>query len=116
MTQNSAAGTSAQDEVATLASDLIRIDTTNPGDHSGPGERAAAEHVAALLADVGLEPKIYESHAKRASVVARVEGADSTRPPLLIHGHLDVVPADASDWRVHPFSGEIADGCVWGRG
>jgi len=109
-------GTSAQDEVATLASDLIRIDTTNPGDHSGPGERAAAEHVAALLADVGLEPKIYESHAKRASVVARVEGADSTRPPLLIHGHLDVVPADASDWRVHPFSGEIADGCVWGRG
>ena len=109
-------GTSAQDEVATLASDLIRIDTANPGDHSGPGERAAAEHVAALLADVGLEPKIYESHAKRASVVARVEGADSTRPPLLIHGHLDVVPADASDWRVHPFSGEIADGCVWGRG
>jgi len=111
-----ARGSAAEDEVATLASDLIRIDTTNPGDHSGPGERAAAEYVAALLADAGLEPKIYESHGRRASVVARIEGSDPARPGLLIHGHLDVVPADASDWRVHPFSGEIADDCVWGRG
>jgi acetylornithine deacetylase/succinyl-diaminopimelate desuccinylase-like protein len=109
-------GTAAQDEVTTLASDLIRIDTTNPGDHSGPGERAAAEHVATLLAEAGLEPKIYESHEKRASVVARVEGSDRSRPALLIHGHLDVVPADASDWQVHPFSGDVADDCVWGRG
>jgi acetylornithine deacetylase/succinyl-diaminopimelate desuccinylase-like protein len=106
----------AQDEVAALASDLIRIDTTNPGDHSGPGERAAAEHVAAHLAEVGLEPTIYESHERRASVVARVAGADQSRPALLIHGHLDVVPADASDWQLHPFSGEIEDDCVWGRG
>jgi len=109
-------GTAAQDEVATLASDLIRIDTSNRGDHSGPGERAAAEHVAALLAEAGIEPKIFESHDKRASVVARVEGTDRSRPALLIHGHLDVVPADAADWRVHPFSGEITEGCVWGRG
>src|SRR5580700_11131179 len=111
-----ARGTAAQDEVARLASDLIRIDTSNTGDHSGPGERAAAEHVAQLLADAGLQPKIYESHAKRASVVARVEGTDPSRPALLIHGHLDVVPADAADWRVHPFSGEITEDCVWGRG
>src|SRR5580698_4578923 len=90
MTDN-ARGTAAQDEVAKLASDLIRIDTTNSGDHSGPGERAAAEHVAGLLTEVGLDPKILESHAKRASVVARIEGADPTRPALLIHGHLDVV-------------------------
>jgi acetylornithine deacetylase/succinyl-diaminopimelate desuccinylase-like protein len=119
MTDNAAdgtRGTAAQDEVAALTSDLIRIDTSNPGDHSGPGERAAAEHVAALLAEVGLEPKIFESHDKRASVVARVEGTDSSREALLIHGHLDVVPADASDWRVDPFSGEITEGCVWGRG
>jgi acetylornithine deacetylase/succinyl-diaminopimelate desuccinylase-like protein len=120
MTENpqtaSSRGTAAQDEVATLASDLIRIDTTNPGDHSGPGERAAAEHVAGLLADAGLEPAIYESHQKRASVVARIEGTDSSRPALLIHGHLDVVPADASDWKVHPFSGEVSEDCVWGRG
>ncbi len=110
------AGPTAQDEVATIASDLIRIDTTNPGDHSGPGERAAAEHVAELLADVGLEPIVLESHPKRASVVARIEGQDRARPALLIHGHLDVVPADPGDWRVHPFSGETAGGCVWGRG
>ena len=109
-------GTAAQDEVAALASDLIRIDTSNPGDHSGPGERAAAEHVAGLLAEAGLEPTVLESHDKRASVVARIEGTDPSRPALLIHGHLDVVPADAADWRVHPFSGEIAEDCVWGRG
>ena len=57
----------AQDEVASLCSDLIRIDTTNRGDHSGPGERAAGEHVAALLAEVGLAPEILESHPGRAS-------------------------------------------------
>jgi acetylornithine deacetylase/succinyl-diaminopimelate desuccinylase-like protein len=112
----SARGTAAQDEVATLASDLIRIDSSNPGDHSGPGERAAAEFVAASLAEAGLAPRIFESHERRASVVARIEGTDSSRPALLIHGHLDVVPADAADWRVHPFSGEIAEDCVWGRG
>ncbi len=111
-----APGTAAQDEVATLASNLIRIDTSNPGDHSGPGERAAAEYAAELLAEAGLEPKIFESHEKRASLVVRIEGADSSRPALLIHGHLDVVPADAADWRVHPFSGEITADCVWGRG
>jgi acetylornithine deacetylase/succinyl-diaminopimelate desuccinylase-like protein len=120
MTDNAATagprGTAAQDEVAALASDLIRIDTTNLGDHSGPGERAAAEHVAALLADAGLEPTVLESHPKRASVVARIEGEDSARPALLIHGHLDVVPADPADWQVHPFCGETRDGCVWGRG
>jgi acetylornithine deacetylase/succinyl-diaminopimelate desuccinylase-like protein len=109
-------GPTAQDEVAAIASDLIKIDTTNPGDHSGPGERAAAEHVAGLLAEVGLEPVVLESHPKRTSLVARIEGQDQARPALLIHGHLDVVPADPDDWRVHPFSGDTEDGCVWGRG
>ena len=120
MTENApASGQSspnAQDEVAAIASDLIRIDTTNPGDHSGPGERGAAERVAELLAEVGLEPVVLESHPKRASVVARIEGEDRSRPALLIHGHLDVVPADAGDWQVHPLSGETRDDCVWGRG
>jgi acetylornithine deacetylase/succinyl-diaminopimelate desuccinylase-like protein len=113
MTANQA---TAQDEVVDICRDLIRIDTSNPGDHSGPGERHAAEHVAALLAEVGLEPQLLESHPKRTSVVARIEGQDQTRPALLIHGHLDVVPANAPDWRHHPFDGEIADGCIWGRG
>jgi acetylornithine deacetylase/succinyl-diaminopimelate desuccinylase-like protein len=119
MSENSrsaARGTAAQDEVAALASDLIRIDTTNPGDHSGPGERAAAEYVAGKLAEAGLEPVVLESHPKRASVVARISGTDSSRPALLIHGHLDVVPADARDWKVNPFSGEVDGDCVWGRG
>jgi acetylornithine deacetylase/succinyl-diaminopimelate desuccinylase-like protein len=106
----------AKQEVAGLASDLIRIDTTNTGDDSGPGERVAAEHVAELLAEVGLEPLILESRKNRASVVTRIEGTDPARPALLIHGHLDVVPADPDDWRVHPLSGELSGGCVWGRG
>ncbi len=107
---------SAQDEVVDICRDLIRIDTSNYGDHSGPGERKAAEHVAGLLAEVGLEPAVLESHPKRTSLVARIKGRDANRPALLVHGHLDVVPANAPDWRHDPFSGEIADGCVWGRG
>ncbi|SEF07358.1 Acetylornithine deacetylase/Succinyl-diaminopimelate desuccinylase [Streptomyces sp. 2112.3] len=105
-----------EDEVVDLCRDLIRMDTSNYGDHSGPGERAAAEYVAEKLAEVGLEPQIFESHRGRASTVARIEGEDRSRPGLLIHGHTDVVPANADDWTHHPFSGEIADGCVWGRG
>ncbi|MFJ8674630.1 M20/M25/M40 family metallo-hydrolase [Streptomyces sp. NPDC093589] len=105
-----------EDEVVDLCRDLIRIDTSNYGDHSGPGERAAAEYVAEKLAEVGLEPQIFESHRGRASTVARIEGEDRSRPALLIHGHTDVVPANADDWTHHPFSGEIADGCLWGRG
>jgi acetylornithine deacetylase/succinyl-diaminopimelate desuccinylase-like protein len=105
-----------EDEVVGLCRDLIRIDTSNYGDGSGPGERAAAEYVAEQLAEVGLEPRIFESSPGRASTVARIEGEDPSRPALLIHGHTDVVPANADDWRHHPFSGEIAEGCVWGRG
>ena len=106
----------AEEEVVSICRDLIRINTTNPGDHSGPGERKAAEYVAGLLSEVGLAPAVLESHPRRTSLVARMEGADRSKPGLLIHGHLDVVPANASDWREDPFGGEIADGCVWGRG
>ena len=113
---DTARSVTGQDEVVDLCRELIRFDTSNYGDHSGPGERKAAEWVAEKLAEVGLEPKIYESHPGRASTVARIEGEDPSRPALLIHGHLDVVPANAADWTHDPFSGEIADGCVWGRG
>ncbi|MER6331736.1 M20/M25/M40 family metallo-hydrolase [Streptomyces sp. NPDC014983] len=113
---DTAQGVTGEDEVVDLCRELIRFDTSNYGDHSGPGERQAAEWVAEKLAEVGLEPKIYESHPGRASTVARIAGEDPSRPALLIHGHLDVVPANADDWTHHPFSGEIADGCVWGRG
>ena len=107
---------SAQDEVVDLAADLIRIDSSNYGDSSGPGEREAAEYVAAKLAEVGFEPTVLESEEKRTSVVVRWEGEDQSRAGLLIHGHLDVVPAEKSDWTHDPFAAEIADDCLWGRG
>ncbi|MGW4290618.1 M20/M25/M40 family metallo-hydrolase [Streptomyces sp. NPDC004673] len=113
---DTAKGVTGENEVVDLCRELIRFDTSNYGDHSGPGERAAAEYVAGKLSEVGLEPKIFESHPGRASTVARIQGEDPSRPALLIHGHLDVVPANADDWTHDPFSGEVADGCVWGRG
>lgn len=104
-------------EVVDLCRDLIRIDTSNYGDGSGPGERVAAEYVAEKLDEIGLETTIFESDPGRTSVVTRIDGSDPSRTDaLLIHGHLDVVPADASDWKHDPFSGEIAEDCVWGRG
>ncbi|MFD9734823.1 M20/M25/M40 family metallo-hydrolase [Umezawaea sp. NPDC059074] len=108
----------AQDEVVGLASELIRIDSTNTGDPSTVvGERAAAEWVAEKLSEVGYETTYVESGAKgRGNVIARLAGADRSRGALLVHGHLDVVPADPSEWSVHPFSGAVQDGYVWGRG
>ncbi|GIG39495.1 M20/M25/M40 family metallo-hydrolase [Cellulomonas phragmiteti] len=111
-----AAPVTAQDEVVDLCRDLIRIDTTNPGDGTGPGERQAAEYVVGLLQDVGLEPELFESAPGRANVVVRLEGEDPARPALVVHGHLDVVPAHAPDWSVDPFAAELRDGLVWGRG
>ena len=102
----------AADEVATLLSDLIRINTSNPT-HV---ERPAAEWVAEKLDEVGIASTILEAAPGRASTIARITGTNPDRPPLLIHGHLDVVPADASEWSVDPFAGEIKDDYVWGRG
>ena len=109
---------SAEEEVVGLASDLIRIDTTNTGDPlTLVGERVAAEYVAAKLGEVGFETTYVESGAPgRGNVIARLAGADQSRGALLVHTHLDVVPADASEWSVHPFSGAIQDGYLWGRG
>ncbi|SDJ23220.1 Acetylornithine deacetylase/Succinyl-diaminopimelate desuccinylase [Frankineae bacterium MT45] len=109
---NSAESPTAEDEVAGLLSDLIAINTSNP---THP-ERPAAEWMAEKLAEVGIESQILEAAPGRASTIARITGEDSSRPPLLIHGHLDVVPAEASEWSVDPFAGEIRDGYVWGRG
>lgn len=101
-------------EVVDLCRELIAVDTTNPGDGTGPGERVAAEYVAEKLAEVGIEPRIVEGFAGRANVIARWGGTEGDG--LLVHGHLDVVPAEASDWQVPPFSGELVDDYVWGRG
>src|SRR6478736_2085326 len=105
-----------EDEVARICADLIRIDSSNYGDGSGPGERKAAEYVMAELAEVGLEGTLLESEPGRSTVVVRLEGEDSSRPGLAVHGHLDVVPANAADWQVDPFAAEESDGCIWGRG
>ncbi|MCD9140810.1 M20/M25/M40 family metallo-hydrolase [Streptomyces albireticuli] len=105
----------ALEEVVRFTSDLIRIDTTNRGD-GDCRERPAAEYVAGLLADAGIEPVLLEREPGRSNVVARIPGTDPAAPALLVHGHLDVVPADPADWTVHPFSGEVRDGTVWGRG
>jgi acetylornithine deacetylase/succinyl-diaminopimelate desuccinylase-like protein len=108
--------TGAQDEAVEILQQLIRCESVNDGTGRGKGERQAAEYVAGLLEEVGLHAEIFESAANRASVIARVEGADSSRDALLIHHHLDVVPAEPKEWTYDPFAGEIADGCVWGRG
>ena len=103
-------------EVVDFCSELIGIDTTNAGDNAGPGERKAAEYVAERLGDVGLESTLLERSSGRTNLLARWEGADPDLPPLLLHGHLDVVPAEADDWRFPPFAGEIDGGYVHGRG
>ncbi|WDG19639.1 M20/M25/M40 family metallo-hydrolase [Microbacterium sp. Clip185] len=116
MTDATAAGAPDLPEVARIARDLIRIDTTNYGGGRAVGEREAAEYVGAYLEQLGLETLYYEPIERRTNVFARVPGRDRTRPALVVHGHLDVVPAVADDWSVDPFAGVIRDGMLWGRG
>ena len=106
------------DDVVEVVSRLIRFDTTNTGEpETTQGEAECAQWVAEQLADVGYRPEYVESGAPgRGNVFARLEGADRSRGALLIHGHLDVVPAEPAEWSVHPFSGAIEYGYVWGRG
>ena len=118
MTGQEAHETTAHDysDAVELCRRLVRIDTSNHGDGSGPGEREAAELVAEVLSDAGLEPELVEPTPRRTSVIARLPGADPARPALLLHGHLDVVPAPQQLWTADPFGGEIRDGFLWGRG
>ena len=104
------------EDTARIARDLIRFRSVNWGMGKSEGETEAAEYVAAELSRLGATPQLFESEPGRTSVVARVEGSDPTRPALVLHGHLDVVPAMADDWSVDPFGGEIRDGMLWGRG
>ena len=104
-------------DAVTILRDLIRIDSTNDGTDGTVGEAAAAEYVESLLTEVGLDCERFSTTSgRRQGVYARISGHDSTRPPLLLHGHLDVVPAHPADWRVPPFAAEVEGDMVWGRG
>ncbi len=116
MTANPVTDPEAQDEVTELCAELVRIDTTNYGAGKSVGELQAAEYVVERLAEVGIDSVLLESAPGRANVIARIPGTDPTLPGLLVHGHLDVVPAVRADWQVDPFGGEIRDGMLWGRG
>ena len=100
-----------EDEVTTLLSDLIRINTTNP-----PGnETSAAKFLAKALEEEGLKCEVVESSKGKGNVITRIKG-DGEKPSLLLLSHLDVVPATPKEWSVDPFSGLVKEGCVWGRG
>ena len=104
-----------ENETITLCQEMIRIPSVNHGEGKGD-EKAMAEYVASKLAEVGIKSELIETAPNRVNVVAKVEGADQSRPGLVLHGHIDVVPANAADWSVDPFSGVIKDGFIWGRG
>ncbi|WP_437584846.1 M20/M25/M40 family metallo-hydrolase [Paramicrobacterium sp. CJ85] len=113
---NSPDQTARLEETARLTRDLIRFDTTNYGGGKAHGETEAAEYVEAYLDRLGVKSQLFDSEPRRTSLVARVEGRDSSKPALVVHGHLDVVPADPRNWSVDPFEGVIKDGMLWGRG
>ena len=97
--------------------DLIRIPSINPPPAEAPdGERRVADWLAAALADAGIPSEVLELVPGRGSVFARLRGDGTGGGPLLLLSHLDVVPAPSEQWTHDPFSGDVADGYVWGRG
>jgi acetylornithine deacetylase/succinyl-diaminopimelate desuccinylase-like protein len=98
--------------VAALCAELVSFDSSIVGGR----ERACAERVAGELSALGLTPQVFEAEPGRTNVVARLAGSDPTLGALLVHVHLDVVPAEPDLWQVHAYAGEVRDGHVWGRG
>ena len=107
--------TSLEDEAIRICQELIRIPSVNYGEGRGD-EEAVANYVVSSLNEVGIDAKIYSAAPKRCNVIARIKGSDPSLPGLVVHGHIDVVPANADDWSVDPFAGVIKDGAIWGRG
>ena len=107
--------TSLEDEAIRICQELIRIPSVNYGEGRGD-EEAVANYVVSSLNEVGIDAKIYSAAPKRCNVIARIKGSDPSLPGLVVHGHIDVVPANAEDWSVDPFAGVIKDGAIWGRG
>ena len=104
-----------EEECVSLCQEMIRIPSVNFGEGIGD-ERAMADFVSAKLAEVGISSELIVTGENRVNVVAKIPGRDSNRSGLVVHGHLDVVPANADDWSVDPFGGIIKDGYLWGRG
>jgi acetylornithine deacetylase/succinyl-diaminopimelate desuccinylase-like protein len=107
--------TSVEDDAIKICQELIRIPSVNFGEGKGD-ESVVAAYIVKSLAEVGIESKIYDAAPNRCNVIARIKGSDSSRPGLVVHGHTDVVPANADDWSVDPFGGVIKDEMIWGRG
>jgi acetylornithine deacetylase/succinyl-diaminopimelate desuccinylase-like protein len=107
----------ASPSVVELCSRLLSFDSSNYGSAGSNGERETADYVVDVLHEAGYHPTLLESAPTRANVLLRVPGnGDPRLSALLVHGHLDVVPAEADQWSVDPFSGLVQDGFVWGRG
>ena len=104
-----------EDETILFCQEMIRIPSVNHGEGRGD-EKAMAEYVVKRLSEVGIETESIVSAPNRVNVVAKIAGADQSRPGLVLHGHIDVVPAKAEDWSVDPFGGIVKDGFIWGRG
>lgn len=101
----------AGDEAVKLLREYIKVNTTNP-----PGnETLGAEYLAKVLRANGIEAQLFETAPGRSCVYARLKG-DGSKKPIILLNHIDVVPAQASDWTHDPFSGDIVDGEIYGRG
>jgi acetylornithine deacetylase/succinyl-diaminopimelate desuccinylase-like protein len=107
--------TAVEDDAIKICQELIRIPSVNFGEGRGD-EAAVAAYIVKSLGEVGIDAKIYESAPNRCNVIARIKGSDPSRPGLVVHGHIDVVPANADEWSVDPFGGVIKDEMIWGRG
>ncbi len=100
-----------KEEAVGILSAYIKVDTTNP-----PGrELAGARYLQGILEGEGFSPKVLESEPDRGHLICRMKGKEGLPPLILLH-HMDVVPAEAGKWRHSPYSGEVIDGEVWGRG
>src|SRR5256884_2438553 len=98
-------------EAAALLSQYVAINTTNP-----PGnELQTANWLKAVLAREGIEAEVFEPRPGKANLYARIKGEGNARPLILLN-HMDVVLATPEYWKVHPFSGSVQDGYLWGRG
>lgn len=102
---------SIQKEAVRLLSGYLQVDTTNPPG----GELAGARYLQAILEKEGFETTVLEAEPGRGNLLCRMKGSEGSPPLILLH-HIDVVPAEADKWRYPPFSGQVVDGEIWGRG